>query len=475
MSFSQFVAVFWQDIAGWLLLLEFALAGGTLVAVLHLKREPMSAIAWALTVILLPIFGPILFLLFGYQTIPRKLRKRQQRGQAYKKFVARVEGESAEVPPPWAVLARIAQHEDGFPVTRGNAVEFYHEGTEAFEAMLAAIERAKHHVHAQFFICRADATGRRFLEALRRCARRKVEVRLLVDSVGSYNLSSRVLKELQRDGGQTASFLPILNPLRVNLRNHRKILVVDYSRLLAGGMNIGAEYLGPQPDPNRWTDLAFVLEGPTVWSWDEVFCRDWEFASGQTPFLPPEDVQRPQAVGDAVVQFVPSGPDVEGDPFYDAVLTMIYAAKKRLWAVTPYFVPDESLAQALTLAARRGVDVRILLPRHSNHRLPDLVRGIALRQIQSAGGKILFYTRGMMHAKALLKDDDIAVLGSANLDIRSLIYNYESAMFVYSQPEIRQIEAWMEQLATQCQCGIDPAGLARSLAEGIARLAAPLL
>jgi len=209
--------------------------------------------------------------------------------------------------------------------------------------------------------------------------------------------------------------------------------------------------------------------------WEEVFGQDWEFASGEIPAQPSEEAPPPPPAGQAVVQFVPSGPDMDGDALYDAILSMIYASRQRLWIVTPYFVPDEPLCQALMLAARRGVDVRVLLPRRSNHWLADFVRGNWLRQIQQAGGLILFYTEGMVHAKALLMDDETAVLGSANMDIRSLLFNYESAMFVYSRPEIKQTADYIEQLAAQCQCGIGNASLTQSLAENVVRLAAPLM
>src|SRR5262245_48318099 len=211
MSFINFVLTFWQDIAAWFVLLDIIVTVGTLIAVMHLKREPMSAIAWSLTVILLPFLGAFLFVVFGYQTVHRRLMRRRTRSKAYKKFTARADGASAGVPQRWDVLARLGHHGDGFPVTGGNAVQLYHAGADAFDAMIGAIERAERHVHLQFFIFRSDNTGQRFIDALCRCARRGVEVRLLVDSVGSYNLPSRLLRCLQRDGGQVASFLPIVN------------------------------------------------------------------------------------------------------------------------------------------------------------------------------------------------------------------------------------------------------------------------
>jgi cardiolipin synthase len=261
---------------------------------------------------------------------------------------------------------------------------------------------------------------------------------------------------------------------RTNLRNHRKITVVDNRTVLAGGANIGIEYMSPQSYDGRWKDLAFTLEGPAVRHWLNVFARDWQFAAKEEipePELKIPDCDHP---GDGIVQVVPSGPDVAADALHDALLSIVYAAQKRLWVVTPYFVPDDALAQALTLAARRGVDVRILLPRRSNHRLPDIVRGNPLRQIQNAGGLVMFYTPRMLHAKVLLADN-VALLGSANMDVRSLLLNYETAMCLYSHNDIKQVETYIEQLSIKTQCGIAPATLPRALGESIIRLISPLL
>ncbi|MBC8378619.1 MAG: hypothetical protein H8E62_05540 [Planctomycetes bacterium] len=248
--------------------------------------------------------------------------------------------------------------------------------------------------------------------------------------------------------------------------------------MMAGGANIGVEYMGPEPYENRWKDLAFTLEGPAVRHWLNVFAGDWAFAAKET--LSAKQLRLPDApaseqLGTGIVQVVPSGPDVPSDALHDALLSMIYKAKKRFWAITPYFVPDDALCQALLLAARRGVDVRIILPRRSNHPLPDIVRGIPLRQIQDAGGLIMFYAPKMLHSKLVLMDDEVAVLGSANMDIRSLLLNYETAIFVYSPDEIAAVKQYIEDIMGQCDCGIGQAGLPRALGESIVRLVSPLL
>lgn len=454
----------------YLFLIGSFLLGVLLIAhILLQKHSPSGTIAWLLAILLMPYVGVPLYLLFG----GRKLRRR-----AEKKSRIGLDTSDAIPEQNACVIDRILRSYHIPGAQDGHRLTLLETGEQRFNALVRLIENAKKSIHISTFIFRPDPVGRIILSKLAERAAEGVSVRLLMDGVGSLHARPRHLRKLTDAGGKVAWFMPVLHrPFRgrTNLRNHRKIFVADYKTVVAGGANIGAEYIGPTPLSGRWKDLAFVLEGPTARHWEEVFCRDWEFASGETPSLPPIDDRRPEPVGQAVVQFVPSGPDMEGDALYDAILSMIYAAKDRLWVVTPYFVPDEPLCQALMLAARRGVDVRVLLPKNSNHPLPDLVRGNWLRQIQHAGGLILFYTEGMMHAKIFLMDHETAVLGSANMDIRSLLFNYESAMFVYSKPEIEKTADFIELLAAHCRCGIGRAGLARSLAENVARLAAPLL
>lgn len=451
------------------------LIGGFLLGVLliaHIllqKHSPSGTLAWLLVILLLPYAGVPLYLMFGGRKLQRRAEKKCRLGL----------DTSMAIPEEDACVADRILRSYNIPGAQdGHRLSLCETGQQTFNELVRLIDGAQKSIHISTFIFRPDAVGRLILTKLAEKAAAGVSVRLLMDGVGSLHTRPRHLRKLTRAGGKIAWFMPVLHrPFRgrTNLRNHRKIVVVDHTTLLAGGTNIGAEYIGPTLLSGRWRDLAFVLEGPTVRHWDDVFCRDWEFASGQTPSMPPETFTPPDAVGQAVVQFVPSGPDMEGDALYDAILSMIYAAKQRLWVVTPYFVPDEPLCQALMLAARRGVDVRVLLPRRSNHALPDIVRGNWLRQIQQAGGLILFYTEGMVHAKILLMDDETAVLGSANMDIRSLLFNYESAMFVYSPDEIAHTAAYVEQLAAHCRVGIGRAGLIRSLTESVARLAAPLM
>ncbi len=482
MSLTNFVTTFWQDIAGWLLLAEVVITAGTLLAVMHIKREPMSAIAWSLTVLLLPFVGALLFLIFGYQTVHRQLLRRKRRSKAYKKLTSREDGTSAGVPRRWGVLARLGHHSGGFPVTGGNAVTLYHEGAPAFDAMLAAIERAEHHVHVQFFIYRGDDLGRRFINALCGCAQRKVEVRFLVDSLGSYNLSSRLLRELKRAGGEVGAFLPLLNPLirfRLNLRNHRKILLVDGRIGFAGGLNIGDEYLGKHSQFGYWRDTHFRIEGPAVEGLQHTFLEDWHFTTGAAVKGSAYYPTPASDTGTTLAQVVASGPDRDYKAIRETYVAAILRARERVWIASPYFVPDAGLRDALLLAARSGVDVRILGLFRPDKWLPFLAARYYWTDMLAAGVKVYQYSRGMMHSKFVLVDDVWASVGSANTDNRSLLLNFECNCQFFDAAVVKELEgAYLTDLEGSVR--LDPEVYAYRplfgrLAENAARLLSPVL
>jgi cardiolipin synthase len=273
--------------------------------------------------------------------------------------------------------------------------------------------------------------------------------------------------------------MPVVNLFRgrANLRNHRKLVVVDSRSAVTGGMNLAWPYIGPAGSSGLWQDLSAVVQGPAVADLDSLFASDWRFATGQDPQAPAPELPDPCARGfeSTTIQVVASGPDVAGDPLYEALLALIFAAQTRIWIVTPYYVPDEMLARALGLAARRGVDVRLILPERSNHITADLARASYLRDLHTAGGRILLYEPTMLHAKAVLFDDRLAVIGSANMDMRSLFLNFEVALFVRSPREVDHVAAWAEKLMANSIPELPTPGWARELAENVVRLLSPLL
>jgi cardiolipin synthase len=461
----------WSILTYLFFIVSFLLGFVLIAHILLQKRSPSGTIAWLLIILFLPYLGVPLYLIFGGRKMQRHINRK-----------GRIDLTSdREIPEEDAtVFDRLLRTYNLPGAETGHAVQLCRTGAETFGAMESVLKNAECSIYISIFIYHADEVGQRILDILVEKARAGVDVRLMMDGVGSLHTRSKFFKPLVEAGGRIAFFLPVLHrPFRgrTNLRNHRKIIVVDNRQVIAGGANIGVESMTPHDAPALWKDLAFVMRGPAVRHWLNIFAHDWEFAAKEA--LTDEQLKMPHdldaAPGKAVVQVVPSGPDVDGDALHDTLLSMIYAAQKRLWVVTPYFVPNEALCQGLMLAARRDVDVRIILPVRSNHIPPDIVRGIPLRQIQDAGGSVMFYTPKMMHAKVVLMDDEAAVVGSANMDIRSLLLNYEAAMFVYSEPEIKAVQEYIEGLMVQARCGIVKASLIRSLGESIVRLVSPLL
>jgi cardiolipin synthase len=461
----------WSILTYLFFIVSFLLGFVLIAHILLQKRPPSGTIAWLLIIFFLPYLGVPLYLIFGGRKMQRHINRKGRIDLA----------SDNQIPEEQAcVFDRILRTYNLAGAESGHTVELCRTGAETYRAMESALTSARRSIYISTFIYHPDEVGRRILDILAEKAAAGVDVRLMMDGVGSLHTKSRFFKPLVAVGGRIAFFLPVLHrPFRgrTNLRNHRKITIVDNHTVVAGGANIGVESMNMSDHPAQWKDLAFVMRGPAVRHWLNIFAHDWEFAAKET--LTEEQLQNPhdmnETKGQAVVQVVPSGPDVAGDALHDALLSMIYAAQKRFWVVTPYFVPNEALCQALMLAARRGVDVRVVLPVRSNHIPPDIVRGIPLRQFQEAGGLVMFYTPKMLHAKVVLADDEVAVLGSANMDIRSLLLNYEAAMFVYSAEEIHAVQEYIEDLMAQSSCGIGKASLIRQLGESIVRLVSPLL
>lgn len=459
----------WDLLIGHLsVVIGFILAVILVMSVLRRQRTSSAAFAWLMAILFAPYLGVPLYLIFG----GRKLKR-----DAHTKKAIHLEGQET-VPAQDAAPIDCLLRGYGIPgATGGNKVRLCHTGIDVYNELVQLIENAEHQVLITTFLLSRDQVGRDIVERLSRKSAQGVTVLLLLDDIGSMFTTRRFLRKLLDNGGEVAYFMPLFrSPFhgKTNLRNHRKIAIADQKVVLAGGTNIANEYIGPHPCKDRWADLSFVLTGPAVRHYLEVFQSDWLFACGENVNIIPPRLSGSAVTGQGVVQVIPSGPDVPGDPIYDALLTAVFAAKKRFWIVTPYYVPDEALAQALRLAALRGVDVRVVVPSRSNHLLPDLARGTHLRELEKCGGRIIKYPH-MVHAKVILVDESQAVVGSANMDMRSLFLNYEIVMLAYSKPDVNAVYRWVQGLIDQGSEGMQPVGIARDTVEGVARLVAPLL
>jgi len=328
------------------------------------------------------------------------------------------------------------------------------------------------------YVFKFDKTTETILKALTQKAQEGVKVRLLIDLIGSLGASfqRKEFQSLKDAGGEVEFFIPFFKrPLQsyINLREHRKIYLFDKTRLLSGGMNLSDEYMGEADGAERWDDLMYYLEGPEVTIFYSIFHNDWGYATQteETIHLSVEDGFQ----GDCIAQAVPSGPDMQRDALYEALLHIIYTAQKRIWIVTPYFVPDENIMQALIIAVHRNVDVKLITPKVSNHRLADMARSSYMRELDAVGGDVQLHNGAMLHAKAILIDDLGGMVGSVNLDNRSLFLNYEVVTFISSASFVEEIESWMQKLMSNASKGMESPSKMREASENIMKVFAPMI
>jgi len=368
----------------------------------------------------------------------------------------------------------------------GNRVDclLARDGSDTLRALRSGIAGARRRISVGTYILAHDAVGRELVGLLAERARAGIEVRLLIDAVGSRTLPWFVLRRLRDAGVQVARFNPVLS-LRgrgsANWRNHRKIAVFDGEVAIVGGQNLGGQYIGSSPSRRRFRDASFRITGPAANHLEHVFLTDWCQATGTEPAslrgILVEDVA--PAGGDRA-EVIDSGPDAEGDPLRERLGGLVDAARESIDIVTPYFIPDQALLDALVRASRGGLRVRLIVPRRSDHRLTDFARRPYLRALVDAGATIRLYAPGVLHTKLVLVDGRHALVGSANIDMRSLFLNYEIGVLVSGSPACDEMAGHVEALARESR-EISPAFAARArrwngrLLEQLATWLAPLL
>jgi cardiolipin synthase len=478
------------NLSGWLYAL--IVLACVLIALLR-KREPSRALAWSLAIVFLPILGPILFVVFGNNRVNRHLARKVAHKDIFTGQRAAEAGDSHAplreafaVPHEgrWAGITRLLEDLGQGPCRSGNATELFDDGATAFAAMAEAMRGARHHIHVEFYIFRDDELGQRAIDLMCEKARAGIEVRLLLDAVGSIG-GYRLQRRLRRAGGKVGSFLSLLHISKLvspNLRNHRKLVIVDGEVAFFGGLNVGREYLGRRVrrNPGRpWFDLHMRIAGPAVWDLQWMFLEDWDYSTGEA-VAGPQYFPLMESQGEVHAQVLAGGPDQRPNPIRFAFLAAIGRAQTTITIATPYLVPDLALRDALELAARSGVSVRIL----TQHPPPDqwlafLCGLYYIADLTGSGVKVLGYVTGMMHAKAIVVDRRWAMLGTANLDNRSMFLNFEQ-MTVFDEGAVpAEIDARLEAVIATSKL-LDVEWLAnRPLVQRLgcqfARLLAPLL
>jgi cardiolipin synthase A/B len=424
------------------------------------KRDPRSQLGWVVICAMTPMVGAVAYWFFGVNRIRTRARRWQLRGRfrdlslvGRSDQIATGSVALAEHHPERAdslqQLLRMAQRVTRRPLVGGNHVEPLYDGEQAFPAMLEAIEAATRHVHLSTYIFDVDAVGRQFIEALGRAAARGVDVRVLVDAVGekySRPRVSRVLRHEHRDVG-VALFLPLalsLKAVRVNMRNHRKILIVDGAVGFTGGMNISQRHMVADPSNRRPTaDLHFRVRGPVLYAMNETFMEDWFFETGQTDWHVPDSVE---TAGRALCRAIKDGPNEDFERLQWIFVGAMTSARESLRIMTPYFIPSREILAAINSAVLRGVDVEIILPAASNLPFVDWACRALMWEVLQYGAKIYWQPPPFNHTKLLIVDDFYLNVGSANVDPRSLRLNFELNLEVFDPALAAELSDYFERV-----------------------------
>jgi cardiolipin synthase len=431
------------------LITSVAIAG----IVLFEKRSPEKTAAWILALVLLPVAGLIFYLIFGQEY--RKTKMFSRRGlknlgrfrilaSRQLRKLTKKELSIPEAAKEKENIVKLLMNNSHALLTTGNRLRILNNGHKTISAIFEAIEKAVHHIHLEYYIIEDDEVGNRLKELLIRKRREGVEVRVIIDDVGSWGLSKRFLRELREAGVDIQSFMevrfPRLTP-RVNYRNHRKIAIMDGETGFTGGINFADRYLKGLDKIGPWRDTHLQIEGDAVACLQVIFAADWYFVrkenlKGPGYFKTNSDFKGP------AVQISASGPDSDWDSIGQAFFAAITSAKKEVFIVTPYLMPPPPILQALKITALGGVNVQILLPEFSDARISKWCSFSFVEELLEAGIRIFFYQKGFIHSKLIMVDGIFCSIGTTNLDFRSLETNFEINTFIYDEAFTRQLTGY---------------------------------
>jgi len=443
----------------WILLLEILYLIGLFLVILRVlydTRSSIKALAYILFIIFVPLLGMLFYFSFGINYRKRKLysKKLIQDDQLRKELRKRTFAysdmilHSGLIPEVNHNLAEFVRKSASSPLTANNTVKLLLNGEAKFPEVLKALEAATHHIHMEYYIYEDDITGKSVADILIRKAKQGIEVRFIYDDFGSNALSKAFIKNLEDAGVQTAPFYRIkvlALASRLNYRNHRKIIVVDGSTSFMGGINMSDRYRNDSlaTEDLFWRDTHLMLNGPATLYAQHLFLCDWNFCSNNkmayhTDYFP-EPITN-GTIGGEIVQLVPSGPDSDLPVIFYSLLEAIGAAKKKILITTPYFIPGESLTDVLIIAAQGGLKVQLLVPGVSDSKLVNAVARSYYTELLKYGVEIFLYYKGFVHAKTMVVDDNLAIIGSANMDSRSFDLNFEINALIYGKEITGQLE-----------------------------------
>ena len=457
----------------------------TIIHVVLDNRQPAKTMAWALVIWFVPVVGIVFYLFFGVNTRKERLISQRSLDMLSKRSMLEfVEQRDLRLPEEYKPIIDLFVSENLSLPFKGSEVKIHTDGYSFFHALLKEIASAKDHIHLDMYIFEDDALGNMVRDALVAKAREGVEVRLIYDDVGCWNVSNRFFERMREEGIEVAPFLPVRFPSftsKVNYRNHRKMIVIDGRTGFIGGMNIALRYVkGTKSQP--WRDTMLQITGSGVYSLQRAFLVDWYFVdrnliSNRKYYPHPSEES---SHNESLLQIVTSGPDTPYPEIMQGYVRTILAAKKYIYIETPYFLPTDPVLFALKTAAAGGVDVRILVPLRSDTKFVEWAGRSYLREMVKAGVCVSYYKTGFLHSKMIVCDDAICSCGSTNVDFRSFENNFESNAFIYdSKVAIAMRNMFLEDtsqslLFTDMPQRVKP-NILKRLVESLVRLMSPLM
>lgn len=409
------------------------------------SKSSTAIMAWIMILFVVPIAGLILYLIFSQNISRLKMFKMTEDEEAgidsllswQKEEVRQVINNSDEPAiRKWADMIEMNLDYSDSVITDNQSVEMIYDGKEMFERLCSDIRNAKYSIKACYFIVKDDKIGREFIKLLTEKAREGVKVRLLMDALGSVSIGKKELKEFTEAGGQYSFFFkPLIRHLnfKINYRNHRKLAIIDNEIGYIGGFNIAREYLGLKKKFGYWRDTQMIIRGNALTALNARFYQDWRYSAKESLNLIEKSGKYAfkENAGDIPIQIVSCGPESDKDEIKRAMMKMINAAEKSVYIQTPYLVPDGPMLEAIAMAARSGVDVRIMIPCMPDHPFVYRTTLYNAGKLIEEGARIFIYENGFLHAKTLTVDGEVCTTGSCNFDIRSFKLNFESNAFVY--------------------------------------------
>ncbi len=473
---------------GWLNIIFILYQIIAIIAVIHVimdNRQPAKTMAWALVIWFVPVVGIVFYLFFGVNTRKERHVSERSMNQLTKRSMLEfAEQQNLHLPEKHKPLIDLFINQNLSLPFKDNKMEAYTDGYQFFPALLAAIHEAKNHIHIDMYIFAEDALGCLVADALIAKAQEGVEVKLIYDDVGCWNVSHRFFERMREEGIEVVSFLPVRFPSftsKVNYRNHRKIIVIDGTVGFIGGMNIALRYVkgtGTMP----WRDTMLKVTGGAVYALQRAFLVDWYFVDrtllSDRKYYPPM-IGSHQTVNNCLAQVVTSGPVTPYPEIMQGFVRVILGARRYLYLETPYFMPNDSILFALKTAALAGVDVRVLCPMYSDARFVEWASRSYLREVVEAGVQVSLYKAGFLHSKLMVCDDSITTCGSTNLDFRSFENNFEANIFFYDEGiALRMKKVFMNDLEQSVSLTEIPSRMHGSflmrLWESVTRMLSPL-